>query len=58
MSFLFGSEDDQKALESQRISDHDEHLDGDADGLGAARALVFAGGISLVIFGLIALIFI
>lgn len=58
MSLLFSSEDDQKALESQRIADHDEHLDGDADGLGAARGLMWAGGISLVIFGLIALIFI
>lgn len=57
MSLLFGSDEEQEALNSQRVGDHDEHLDGDADGLGAFRGMLWAGGISLVFIGILVAIF-
>ncbi len=57
MSLLFGSDEEHEALNAQRRGDHDEHLDGDADGLGAFRGMLWAGGISLVVIGLLIAVF-
>ncbi len=57
MSLIFGSDEEQEALNAQRRSEYDEHLDGDADGLGAYRGMLWAGGISLVIIGLLIAVF-